>query len=143
MLAGAQSAVEEVQGKSMTVRTLGACRECAYLPYALYGNDLPDPERIEDAFVRLHNLSWLSPNGTAAIVCFPGIWIAEYCPAGAGIRVRAILQRRCFAETASSGNKLPPRMRPVFDTGKYPPPMGYGLMSVFHIPKLHDEWWRD
>ena len=52
MLSGAQSAVEEVQGKAMTVRTLGACRECAYLPYALYGNRLLDPEQIGDAFAR-------------------------------------------------------------------------------------------
>ena len=52
MLSGAQSAVEEVRGKTVTVRTLGACRECAYLPYALYGNGILDSEQIGDAFVR-------------------------------------------------------------------------------------------
>ena len=33
------------------------------------------------AFI-MHSLSWFAPNATAAIVCFPGIWIAEYCPDG-------------------------------------------------------------
>lgn len=52
MLSKAQSTVEEVREKNMTVRTLGACRECAYLPYALYGNSILNPEQIGDAFVR-------------------------------------------------------------------------------------------
>lgn len=52
MLSGAQNAVGETGEKTMTVRTLGACRECAYLPYALCGNGNLDPEQIGDAFVR-------------------------------------------------------------------------------------------